>query len=373
LVSGLIYCRAADDGLAIDKGSIISMSIHRKITRRAAVQTIGGSALGIIAAPSIVSAQARELVVGGAASHKPWVERIVQPFFEKKYNCRIVYEGTRSLVNLEKMQKNKDKQYLSVVQMDDPVMILAVKESLLEKLTPDKVPNLSKIRPAAVHMDGMWANYLTPWQGIAYNRTALPNGVASWAEVWDAKFKGRVILPSLQNTEGLANLFIASHLATGKPMAEALKDPDPGFKHLAKLKPNLLTVYTQMPQAFNLLEQGEAWVIVNALSSFALQRKSEGAGIDLAAPKEGIFASPSGICIVKGAPAPELAHAYVNEMLGEEIQAQISGPTFSLPTNTAVKAPAGMPTNVTLHGLDWGYVADNRNDWVKRWDREMAL
>jgi putative spermidine/putrescine transport system substrate-binding protein len=349
------------------------MSIHRNITRRAAVRTIGGGALGPIAAPAIVRAQAKEIVIGGAASHKPWVEKIVQPFFEKKYNCRIVYEGTRSLVNLEKMQKNKDRQYLSVVQMDDPVMILAVKEGVLEKITPDKVPNLAKIRPAAVHMDGMWANYLTPWQGIAYNTKALSNGVASWGDVWDAKFKGRVILPSLQNTEGLANLFIASHLATGKPMAEALKDPEPGFKHLAKLKPNLLTVYTQMPQAFNLLEQGEAWVIVNALSSFALQRKAEGAGIDLAAPTEGIFASPSGICIVKGAPAPELAQAYVNEMLGEEVQSLISTPTFALPTNPVVKPPAGMPTNATVHGLDWSYVADNRNDWVKRWDREMAL
>ena len=57
MVFGLIYCRAADDGLAIDKGSIIGMSIHRKITRRAAAQTIGGSALAIIAAPSIVRAQ----------------------------------------------------------------------------------------------------------------------------------------------------------------------------------------------------------------------------------------------------------------------------------------------------------------------------
>ena len=220
-------------------------------------------------------------------------------------------------------------------------MILAVKEGLLEKLTADKVPNLAKLRPGAIHMEGMWANYVVPWQGIAYNTKALPNGIASWSEVWDPKFKGRVILPSLQNTEGLANLFIASHLATGKPMVEALKDPDAGFKHLAKLKPNLLTVYTQMPQAFNLLEQGEAWVIVSALSSFALQRKSQGAPIDLAAPKEGIFASPSGICMVKGAPAADLAYAYVNEMLGAELQGKIAGPTFSLPTNTAVSPPAG--------------------------------
>jgi putative spermidine/putrescine transport system substrate-binding protein len=344
-----------------------------KINRRTALKGAGVGALALMSAPSILRAQAKEIVVGGAASHKPWVEGIVQPFFEKKYDCKIVYEGTRSLVNLEKMQKNKDKQYLSVVQMDDPVMILAVKEGLLEQLTPAKVPNLANVRPDAVHMDGMWANYITPGQGIAYNKAALPNGVASWADLWDAKFKGRVILPSLQNTEGLSNLFMASHLATGKPMGEAIKDSDSGFKQLVKLKPNLLTVYTQMPQAFTLLEQGEAWVIAGALSSFALERKAAGAPIDLAAPKEGIFASPSGICVVKGAPAPDLAFAYVNELLGAEIQAKISAPTFALPTNKAVPPPAGMPTNATIHSIDWGYVADNRNDWVKRWDRDMAI
>ncbi|HEV3059343.1 MAG TPA: twin-arginine translocation signal domain-containing protein, partial [Vicinamibacterales bacterium] len=109
------------------------MTAPRRISRRNALKGAGAGVLAMVAAPAIVRAQAKEIVIGGAASHKPWVESIVQPFFEKKYDCKIVYEGTRSLVNLEKMQKNKDKQYLSVVQMDDPVMILAVKEGLLEK------------------------------------------------------------------------------------------------------------------------------------------------------------------------------------------------------------------------------------------------
>ena len=89
--------------------------------------------------------------------------------------------------------------------------------------------------------------------------------------------------------------------------------------------------------------------------------QTQGAPIDLAAPKEGIFASPSGICMVKGAPAADLAYAYVNEMLGAEMQGKIAGPTFSLPTNTAVSPPAGMPTQRGLHGLDWAFVADNRD------------
>ena len=125
----------------------------------------------------------------------------VSQAFEAKYKTKIVYEGTRSLVNLEKMQKNKDKQYLSVVMMDDPVMIPAVAEGLLEKLTAAKVPNLAMLKPGTVHMDGMWCNYLQPWLGIAYNPKALKTAPASWADIYDPKYKGRIILPSLQKQD----------------------------------------------------------------------------------------------------------------------------------------------------------------------------
>ena len=67
-----------------------------------------------------------------------------------------------------------------------------------------------------------------------------------------------MIVPSLQNTEGLWTLLAASHLETGKPFKEAQYEMDAGFKKLASLKPNVLTVYTNQPQAENLLESGEA-------------------------------------------------------------------------------------------------------------------
>jgi len=104
------------------------------IGRRNLTAALGVGGL-VLAAPGIARAQTREIVIGGAASHKPWFEAHVQAEFERKYRCRLTFEGTRSLVNLEKMQKNKDKPYISVVQMDDPVMILAVREGLLEPIT----------------------------------------------------------------------------------------------------------------------------------------------------------------------------------------------------------------------------------------------
>jgi putative spermidine/putrescine transport system substrate-binding protein len=60
------------------------------------------------------------------------------------------------------MQKNKDKQYLSVVMMDDPVMIPAVAEGLLEKLTPATVPNLANLKPGTIPWTACGATTCSP-------------------------------------------------------------------------------------------------------------------------------------------------------------------------------------------------------------------
>lgn len=344
------------------------MSEMRLTRRHFLAGTAAASTMGF---PAVARSQPKEIVIGGAASHKAFMEPTVVPMFEKKYGCKIVFEGTRSLVNLEKMVSNKAKPYLSVVMMDDPVLLLAVKEDVIEKTSAAKVPNLAKLKPAAIHMDGMWTNYQQPYAGIAYAPAKVKPAPASWAEVWDGKYKGKVVVPSLQNTEGLSVFFMAAHLETGKPMKEAQYQTDAAFKKLRALKPSLLTIYTQMPQAFNLLEQGEAWMIAGALSSYAAERKRQGAAVAMDAPKEGVMAMPSGIAKVKNGPQPELAWAFINEMLGADYQKILTEVAAALPTNTTVTAPAGMPKDVFVP--DWAHVAEQRKGWVERWDKEMSV
>lgn len=344
-----------------------------RITRRAFLARAGVVATAsTIGFPAIARSQGKEIVIGGAASHKAFMEPTVIPMFEKKYGVKIVFEGTKSLVNLEKMVSNKAKPYLSVVMMDDPVLLLAVKEDVIEKITPARVANMSKLKPAAIHMDGMWTNYLQPYAGIAHSTAKLKIAPASWNELWDPKYQSKLIVPSLQNTEGLSTFFLAAHLETGKPLKEAQYQTDAAFKKLRALKPNLLTVYTQMPQAFNLLEQGEALMIGGALSSYTMERKRQGAGIDMAAPKEGVMSMPSGIAKVKNGPQPELAYAFINEMLGVEYQKILAEVAAALPTNMAAPIPAGLP-KVEVFVPDWANVSEQRKTWVERWDKEMAV
>ncbi len=345
---------------------------ERQSLSRRSMLRFGALAAGVAGFPAILCAQTKELVIGGAASHKPWMDSHVIPMFEKKYNCKILYEGTRSTINLEKMRAAKDKPMMSVIQMDDPVMIQAVEEKLIEKLPVAQIPNLSKLRASAIHMDGMWANYQAPWSGLAYNTKSLASGVPSWTTMWEPRMKGKVALPSLQNTDGPWALYMAAHLETGKPLKDAQYDFEAGFKKLCTLKASLLTIYTNLPQSFNLLEQGEAW-IHGTFSSYALLRKQAGAPVDLAAPKEGIFAMPSGICLVANAPNKDLATAYINEMLGAQLQAELTPLTYSLPTNTDAPSTVALPAGVKVFAPDWGWFTKNRTMLVERWDREMAI
>ena len=346
--------------------------ISGNLTRRRLLKTSALAAVGTLTAPSILRAQSSELVIGCAGSHTAWMESIVTPHMKAAIGADILFEGTKSSVNLEKMSSNKDAPYLSVVQMDDPVMIQAVEADLLIPITADAAPNMLDLRPDATHMDGMWCNYVQPWAGIAYN-TDKADGVASWAALWDEANAGQIIIPSLQNTEGMWTLLAAAMLGSGKPFSEAQYEIDAAFAKLEELKPNLLTVYSPMSQAFNLLEQGEISMLSGNFSSYTLPRKAEGVPVDLAAPAEGIFAMPSGICLVKGGPNPELAQAYVNEMLGPVMQAAIADFASSVPANTTVKAGAIVPEGVPIYSPDWSFVAANRAAWIDRFDKMMAI
>lgn len=330
---------------------------------------LGGAVAATLAMPSLVRAAPKEIVIGGPAGAAKYFNGSVFPVLEAKLGVKILYEGSNSLTNLQKMQADKAAPKLSVVIMDDPVMIRAADEGLITPITSAASPNLGKLVASAIHRDGMWANYQRPWAGIAYNTGSKAPG--SWAAMWDGANSGKVIIPSIQNTEGFWNLLMAAHLETGKPFAEAQYDIDAAFRKLKSLVPNLLNVYTNAPQAMNLLEQGEAAMIGGQFSAYTLTRKAEGAPVDLAIPAEGGFAMPSGIAKIAKAPASELADQVIDAFLGAEIQAILVEKAFVAPTNSAAARPANFPDPATLFVPDWGFVAKERGKWVERWQAEL--
>ncbi|UFN49578.1 extracellular solute-binding protein [Roseomonas sp. OT10] len=341
--------------------------MHRP-TRRHLLAGSAGLA-GLLAAPAVLRAQTKEIFVGGPAS--PGLTDVLFPLIERKHGFKILFEGSNSLVNLEKIRANKARPTMTVTMMDDPVLILAEREKVITPLKGTAIPNLADLRADAKPRDAMWANWCLPAASIAYNTDSVKPSPASYAEAWDPKYRDKVILISMRITQAVVPLIAAAHLATGKPLADCLKEADAGIEKLKQMKPNILQVTSNTPQAQQLLETGEIDLFLSPDSRSVLFRKSQGAPCDLARPKEGTVAMPAGVALVANGPNPELGMKFIDELLSPETQAMVAKTFFSSPTNTKAVLPAGL-SFPELTVLDWEYFADNRNRWIERFEREIS-
>lgn len=338
-----------------------------RITRRGLL--LGAAAL---AHPAIVRAQAREIVVGGPAGMAELMRNQVIPSFERSSGGRVLYEGSRSVVNLQKLRTSRGAPAMSIVMMDFDVMLTALRENLLQKVTPARVPLMTEIPAVALPYDAAWVNYGTPRIATVYNTARVPEGIPTWAALWTPRFRGRLSLPHMSLTSTPPVLAIAASLLTGKPPADAQYDVDAGFRKLAELKPNLYGIHTNGQQAQTLLEQGEAWAIPGDIGSYAARRRAEGLPFDFNKPTEGSFGLPSGVGLVAGAPNVELAGAFINELLTERAQ-RIMVEVLSLtPANPRVPPGADSVPLTELLPTDWEFVSQNRAAWIERFDREIA-
>ena len=178
---------------------------------------VGGTAAGLaIARPAVLRAQTREIFIGGPAT--PGMQDKLFPLIEKKHNIKVLYEGTNSLINLEKLRNNKARPTMTLTMMDDPVLVLAEREKLIKKL-PGTITNLADLVPGAKPRDGMWANWCQPMCSFSYNTKGIPGGLKSYAEAWEPKYKDRIILISMRITQAIAPLMAATHHVTKKPLS----------------------------------------------------------------------------------------------------------------------------------------------------------
>ncbi|MBR0665363.1 solute-binding protein [Roseomonas hellenica] len=335
------------------------------LPRRALLQ----GAAGLLAAPAILRAQTPEIFVGGPAS--PGLTDILFPAIERKHGFKILFEGTNSLINLEKMRSNRARPTMTVTMMDDPVLILAERENLITTLKGAAIPNLADVQADAKPRDSMWVNWCFPAASISYNTRSVRPAPTSYAEVWDRKYRDKVILISMRITQAVVPLLAATQLATGKPLSECLRLADEGFAKLRELRPNILQITTNPPQAQQLHESGEVDLYLSPDSRTTLFRKSQRAPVDLAYPREGTVAMPAGVALVRDGPNAELGMKFIDELLNPETQALVARTFFSKPTNTKTTMPAelSLPDLVVL---DWEYFADHRNGWIERFEREIA-
>lgn len=117
-----------------------------------------------------------------------------------------------------------------------------------------------------------------------------------------------------------------------------LKNIDPGFELLKKLKPSILTFYTQHAQLAQLFTQGDV-VMASWTTDRAQAAIDGGAPLAWTIPKESAYIIDSTIGIAKGTKKLEAAQKYVNFVLSTEAQSANARHTYLSPVNREVKLP----------------------------------
>lgn len=310
--------------------------------------------------------------VAGGTFEEGWRKSVVEPFEKANPDIKVNLVTGLTLQTLATLRSQKDNVKVDVVLMDEIGAAQANSEGLLQPLDRKAVPNLEKLYPQFQITGDPYAKYMFVAQALVYNKDIVKQKPTSWMAIWDKAYQGKVAVPDIGTSHGAFMLLTASDMSGG-----GLKNVDPGFELLKKLKPSILTFYTQHAQMAQLFTQGDV-VITSWTSDRAQAAIDGGAPLAWTIPQEGAYIIDSTIGIAKGTKNLDAAQRYINFVLSDAAQIANARYTYLTPTNAEVKLPPDLAAKLPAADLpklktaDWTYVTTVRPQWTQRWSREIA-
>jgi putative spermidine/putrescine transport system substrate-binding protein len=249
-------------------------------------------------------------------------------------------------------------------------IVVAEKNGLLQEIDPSKIPSWSKLLPPS---QGKYGPTVTlEVDGFAYNPDVVPKPTGYKDLFENPAFAGKVSWTGFDS-----NTAIEFYSEIAKIYGSGPYDMDAVFKLFKDKKDILGPIVDTTSHQMTMLQQGEIGVFMASTNNVA-QLKSLGAKAEFVVPDTGSPAVPVEIVMVKGAQNPEAVYEYMDAAISAEAQSVLQlPPTENIPTNSDVKLAPGIAAYVTpeqmakLVYLDWGVVADHRDEWTKAFDRAV--
>jgi putative spermidine/putrescine transport system substrate-binding protein len=335
------------------------------------------TAVGIVAlaaAPSVVSAQQKTLYVAGyGGSFEKTIRDEVIPAFEMENGVKVEYVAGNSTDTLAKLQAQKGNQQIDVAIVDDGPMYQAIQLGFCGKL--DGLP--ADLYDAARFKDDRAVGTGLVATGLMYNtKVFAEKGWApptSWNDIKDPKYRGQLVIPPINNTYGLHALLMLAKMNGG---SEA--NVDASFKIFKdEINPNVLAYEPSPGKMTELFQSGQAVLAVwgtGRVQSFA----NTGFPVDFVYPKEGAVTLLTAACPIAKPDASPLASSFIRKLLEPKIQLVLLkdygyGPVLKsvvVPPELGKMAPIGERA-AKLYTVDWSIINDKREEWTKRWNREV--
>ena len=219
--------------------------------------------------------------------------------------------------------------------------------------------------------------YLWGTTGIGFNKKLLAQPPASWLDLWDESYRGRIAM--LDNARDCISTAL---LIKGYPEATTDERHFEGVKELLLKQKPLVKQYTSSTYVDSLIT-GEV-VLAMAWSGDVLQALRENPQLDYVIPKEGSYRYVDCMCLVRGGAQREDAVRLMDYLLRPQVAADIANTVRYASPNAAAKpliAPAlladqrSYPPPETLRKLAFHSLLDPATYtlWNRTWSDVKAL
>lgn len=246
--------------------------------------------------------------------------------FEHRSGVQVVLTVIDSDVDLwQKMNANKGRDF-DVFAVNTAELRRYRRENLVQAISPGLIPNLARQLPrfrqtsALPGLSVKGSFFGVPFafaeMGLIYDRSKVQRAPDSIADLWDARYRGRVIAYN----GGTHNFSLAAlRLGLATPFNLSAANWAPAAEQLIALRRNAGGFYTQPAESVALFKRRQAALMFANFGRQQLLELQE-SGVDAAyvIPKEGALAWLDCWVLSAAAADSKLAHAWINHMLEDE-------------------------------------------------------
>ncbi|NWF63374.1 MAG: spermidine/putrescine ABC transporter substrate-binding protein [Chloroflexi bacterium] len=211
-----------------------------------------------------------------------------------------------------KVSLGEDVDPYDVIHPSDYMVGVLIREGLLQELDPSRIANLSNLDADLIAAYGESLNYIVPYQmgtqAIIYNTETVEPPPASWADLWNPEYQGRIVAVDDNR------VIIGAALLT---LGYDVNDTDPDHLEAAKQKllelmPNIRVFDSDSPKTPLVAGDVDLGIVWNGEAFLA---QTEDPRFEYVFPEEGSIIFYDGMAIPVTAPHPDAAYAWFNYLL----------------------------------------------------------
>lgn len=288
--------------------------------------------------------------------------------FEKKTGIKVNYVEGGSGAMVQRLVRERSNAQADVVVTLPPFIQQADGKNLLATYRPK---GSERVAAASKDADGKWTSVVNNYFCFIHNTKELPRPPRTWEDLLDGRFKGKVqySTPGVAG-DGTAVVIKAMHDFGGRERA---------MDYLRKLQANNVGPSSSTGQLAPKVDKGELLVANSDVQmNYANMRSMPHQGIYFPASKRSgkpsTFALPYAAGLVKNAPHTANAKKFLDYLLSEEVQKEVSSVGGGFAARTDIEASdknaaelARIMRGVEIFEPDWKDIDTNLTSYIDAW------